>query len=618
MWFNGNLALQHDFREETRRAPRCVTIVRVSTAEQAADGRAGLDRQREAVRRVAGSKGYAVCGEIELSDVSGASLQHAPEIRELIGRIERRELDVLVCSEMSRLGRPDEWTSFDLLDACKRNAVVLDIGGTVHDLASPEGFLSGGLLALLSGVERMSMLKRMMQSKEAKRARGRNPQGDITLPLGIGYDRKNERYVYTPDIVKVTEAYRLVDEEGLRNLSEVGRRAGGLSPATVKNVLKNPVYRGERVYDKFRDQSRKTIKKDGRQGDRPKIARPPDKVIRVRVFAPEEQAVADERWFRVQEVLRGIKENHEVAVAARFEGNLLAGTARCGGCGTERLYCKRRNRKLAARSAVTGYYLCRSHHETQTKKPGNRRCGQPWTPREEMDALAEAFVCKFLADPGFVQAVIANARARQAGKIVTMNVAEAVRDKLTELEKRDRRLLDALELGAVSPAEAKQRRARIAEERAFLLRSDQSKGGEAREQEELKGIARRIAEGVKGWPAEGTTKEKKAFLQRMFAEIYFRGPEITAFRLAPGLLGPDLGAWSFIADIPVSLDPPLRLKEPEPEIAVPEGHFHCKKCKTTKKKEEFYRGNNSTCRRCRNQANTKLKRRNREAGRQQH
>lgn len=36
-------------------------------------------------------------------------------------------------------------------------------------------------------------------------------------------------------------------------------------------------------------------------------------------------------------------------------------------------------------------------------------------------------------------------------------------------------------------------------------------------------------------------------------------------------------------------------------------------CGTTKKKEEFYRGNSSTCRRCRNRANTKLKRRNRQA-----
>jgi hypothetical protein len=236
---------------------------------------------------------------------------------------------------------------------------------------------------------------------------------------------------------------------------------------------------------------------------------------------------------------------------------------------------------------------------------------------EDMDELLEAFVCRFLADTSFIEAVIANARAKQAGKIVAMDFSESVNDKLADLEKRDRRIVDALVDGAISTAEAKERRLKIEQEKAFLVRSIGAGSAQSHDQDELSGIAREIAEGVKGWPATGTTKEKKAFLHRMFSEIYFRGPEITAFRIAPGLLGPNLGSWSFIADIPVSLDPPIRLKEPEPEIVLPAEHFHCKTCKTTKPKAEFYRGNNSTCRWCRNRANTKLKRRNREAGRQQ-
>ncbi|WP_265594418.1 recombinase family protein [Haloferula sp. BvORR071] len=583
----------------------------MSTAEQAADGRAGIARQREVVERVAREKLYDVVEQIELVDVSGTSLHYAPEIMGLIERIERKEIDIVLCSEMSRLGRPEELNSFALLGACQRNGVLLDLGGTIHDLASPEGFLSGGILALLGGHERMQMLKRMMQSKEAKRARGQNPQSHITLPLGIGYDRKAERYTFTPDIVKVIEAYRLIDEEGLRNLSEIGRRAGNLSAATTKNALKNPVYRGVRIYDKFRDQSKKTVKKGGRQGDRPKIKRPADRVIEVRIFSPEDQCVSDERWNRVQELLRGIRENHEVAVAERHEGNLLSGTARCGYCGTQRIYCKRRNRKLSEKSSTKGHYICRTHHETQTKKAGNVKCRQGWSPMEEMDELLEAFVCRFLADTSFVEAVIANARTKQAGKIVSLDFSESINDKLADLEKRDRRIVDALVDGAISTAEAKERRMKIEQEKAFLVRSVGSSSEQSSDQDELSDIARQIAEGVKGWPAQGTTKEKKAFLQRIFSEIYFRGPEITAFRIAPGLLGPNLGNWSFIADIPVSLDPPVRLKEPEPEVVVPEGHFHCKACKTNKPKEGFYPGNNSTCRRCRNQANTKLKRRNR-------
>jgi DNA invertase Pin-like site-specific DNA recombinase len=615
MWLNNSrLAVLPDYQAETRRAPRCVTLVRVSTSEQAADGRAGIARQREVIERVARDKGYEVVDQIELIDVSGTSLHDAPEIQSLIERIERKEVEIILCSEMSRLGRPSELNSFALLGACQRNGVLLDLGGTIHDLASPEGFLSGGILALLGGHERMQMLKRMMQSKEAKRARGQHPGSDINLPIGIGYDRKAERYTFTPDIAKVIEAFRLIGEEGLRNLSEIGRRAGGLSAATTKNALRNPIYRGVRIYDKFRDQSKKTVKKGGRQGDRPKIKRPADRVIQVRIFSPDEQPVSDQIWDRTQEILRGIKENHEVFVAERHEGNLLAGTARCGYCGTQRIYCKRRSPKLAAKSSTKGHYICRTHHETQTKKPGHVKCKQPWTPMEEMDELLEAFVCRFLGDASFVESVVANARTKQAGKIVTMDFSESINDKLADLEKRDRRIVDALVDGAISTAEAKERRMKIEQEKAFLVRSIGAGSEQSHDHDELSGIARQISAGIKGWPADGTTKEKKAFLQRMFSEIYFRGPEITAFRIAQGLLGPNLGSWSFIADIPVSLEPPVRLKEPEPEVVVPDGHFHCKACKTTKRKCEFYRGNNSTCRKCRNLANTKLKRRNRQGG----
>ena len=596
------------------RALRCATIVRVSTAEQAAEGRAGIDRQREVIRRTVADKRYQVIEEIELVDVSGTSILHAPEIRKLLERIERGEVDTVLASEMTRLIRPDDLTSFDLLDACKRNGVTIDTGGVEHDFSSPEGFLSGGILALLGGHERMQMLRRMMQSKEAKRARGQNPQSEITLPLGIGYDRAAERYTLTADIGRVIEAFRLVDEEGLRSLTEVGRRTG-IHQANVRNILSNPIYRGERVYSKYRDQSKKRIGPNGRQGDRPKIARPAEKIIRVKIFASEEQPVADERWQRVQEVLRGISENHEIWVAERHRGNLLAGVGRCGFCG-ERLYGKRRNRKLADKSDTKGHYLCRSHHETMTKRPGNIRCRQGWNRMEELDELVEAFLLRWLADTDFVQGVISNARSKQAGKIVGMNVADAMKERLSDLERRDRRILDALEDGACSPAEAKQRRQRIADERSQLIRSIEGQEEQAEQRDELKGIARQIAEGLKGWPAKGTVKERKAFLQRVFSEIYFRGAEITAFRLAPGLLGTNLGCWSFVSDMPVALDPPVRLKEPEPEVIVPEGHKHCNQCKTTKPLAEFY-PKRSACKRCVNKASTTYYRRKRDKEREE-
>ncbi len=309
---------------------------------------------------------------IELVDVSGTAVLHAPETIDLLARIERKEIDVVVTSEFSRLLRPDDLSSFSLLETCKRHGVLIDAGGTSHDLASPEGFISGGILALLGGAERLQMLRRMMQSKEAKRAAGLCPSAQITLPTGVIYCRDTNRFRYTPEVATIIEAFRIVDEEGVRNLSEVGRRTGH-SPVTVRNLLSNPIFKGIREYRQVRS-AEKAVKNNGRQGDRKKVARSPDRIIRVRVFSPEEQAVSDARFDRVAQVLASIKEAHEIFVHERHKGNMLSGVGRCACC-SDRLYAKTRSYKLASGRKHGGHYLCATHHESRQKDPANRKCG---------------------------------------------------------------------------------------------------------------------------------------------------------------------------------------------------------------------------------------------------
>lgn len=314
---------------------RACTWIRVSTAEQAEDGRGGIPRQLDCIARVVAQKSYEVVRAFQLSDVSGSATLYAPETHELLDLIQTRQIDVVLASEMSRLCRPDDIASLQVLDFCKRHQVLVDLGGTIHDFDSPDGYLTGMLSGMIAGYERMTMKKRVESAKEAMRSRGLHPGSDLSLPLGVGYDRKAGRYILNAEVTKVIEAFRLVDE-GIRNLAEVGRQAG-IHPANVRNILRNAIYRGERIYDKKRNASVKGLGKNGRQKDKPKTSRKPEEVIRIRVFSADEQPVSDEQWNRVQDILQGIRRNHSVFVAERHIGNLLAGTGRCGYCG-ERLY----------------------------------------------------------------------------------------------------------------------------------------------------------------------------------------------------------------------------------------------------------------------------------------
>ncbi|BCU76393.1 hypothetical protein llg_11080 [Luteolibacter sp. LG18] len=559
-----------------------------------------MDRQREAIERVVAGKGYQLVDSVELVDVSGTAVLHAPETIALLERIARREIDVIVASEMSRIIRPDDLSTFSFLEACKRNGVILDCGGTLHDFASPEGYLAGGIQALLGGHERMQMLRKMMASKEKRRANGKHPGSWITLPLGIGYDRKKDKYIFTPELGRIIEAFRLMDEDRIRSLAEVGRRAN-IHPASVRTLLSNPVYKGVRVYDKMADPTRKIEKAHGRQGYRPKIARPKERVIRVRIFEAEDQPVSDERWERVQRILESTLRNHEVFVSERVVGNLATGVAHCGFCGL-RMYAKTLLKTRADGSRSRGYYICRSHHETMTNRPGNFRCAQSWNRKEVIDELFTEFVEKFLADPEFTSSVLRQARAKQGEKIVSISVGEPIQAKLDELAKRDERILAALEAGALAIGEAKQRRERIAEERATLLKSIGGSSHPGRAVEQESGPWSLLEDRGK-WMASASVRERKAFIARLFSEIYLRGDSVSAFRLAPTLVASNDPVWGFAATFPVALDPPFRLPSGDPSAAeLPAGHRFCRGCNQAKPESGFYDPKRSRCKECSREA----------------
>lgn len=579
---------------------RAATLVRVSTAEQAAEGKSGLERQRQANAAVVAAAGYHVVESIEITDVSGANSFSSPEMLHLLSLVERRIVDVVVVSEITRIFRPDQWTSFAYLDVFKRNGVLLNCGGSIYDLDSPEGFLSSGIMSLMGGFDRLQMKRRLQQAREALRASGYCPGSEITLPTGLRYLRKQRQFIYTPEIAQVQEAFRIFDEEGVRNISEVGRRVG-IHHRTLKNLLSNPYVIGIRAYTMMRDQSRSVMKPGGRQADRPKIARRPEQVIRVRIFPSEEQAVSDERFERVQTFLKEIEARHQRYVAPHKGTNILSSVGWCGFCG-ERLYTASGKKKLADGTGTRGHYMCKSHH--YLNKGRIPRCSQGWMRFEQMEDLVSAFVIRFLEDKEFVTAILGQAKAKQRETIVGIESAPTLlRQRLSDLEKRDRRLLDAVEAGAISLHEVKQRRQRLDEEKRTLLASLRDAESSPGAEDLPGGVMSRIASlGSAAWTQVECPRERKKLLSTLFLEIFVKGESLTAFKLAPSLVGSDSGDWSWVADIPVTLPDPFRVTPLKEPVALPDGHRYCGRCETVLPAVDFY-GNRPGCRSCVKAAN---------------
>jgi DNA invertase Pin-like site-specific DNA recombinase len=287
---------------------KVVELIRVSTEGQAAETSASIPAQRNVNRQTAGAFGLTVVRSIEMSDVSGAAVLFAPEMKELLRLIQSPDIHGVVTKEFSRLMRPENFSDYALLQVFAETNTILYLPEGPLDLSTKEGRLIAPIRAAIAGLERTEILERVWHAKEAKRRAGEMPQSDITLPFGVGYDRQTNTWHYKPEAEKIRIAFQAF-LGGETSYYSVGKRLG-ISPYGLRLMLRNPIYTGWRVIDKRRDPSVGAHKagKDGRQVDRRKIAREPGDVIRIKVINTPLVELAD--FDRVQQIMDLKKKRH--------------------------------------------------------------------------------------------------------------------------------------------------------------------------------------------------------------------------------------------------------------------------------------------------------------------
>jgi DNA invertase Pin-like site-specific DNA recombinase len=126
--------------------------VRVSTEEQASEGRAGLQRQYEATDYIIAAYGYELVASYELIQ-SGTTVAYSPQFQQLLARI-REGLTAVIVSEVSRLMRVDSWESLAVLDVFAKHHCLIIANGQTIDFSNPQGWLSGGVATLVAAAHR--------------------------------------------------------------------------------------------------------------------------------------------------------------------------------------------------------------------------------------------------------------------------------------------------------------------------------------------------------------------------------------------------------------------------------------------------------------------------------
>ncbi len=192
---------------------RAALYCRVSTADQS------CARQERDLAAFAARAGYEVVGTYK-EIASGMKLDRA-ERKRVLALAQRREIDAVLVTELSRWGRSTTDLLATLTELEARRVSLVALNGMAFDLTTPHGRMMATLLAGIAEFERELIQERIRSGIAAAKARGKR------LGRQPGQRPKSDRLA--PKVLALVaqgRSYRLVGREV------------GLSKNTVAGIVK--------------------------------------------------------------------------------------------------------------------------------------------------------------------------------------------------------------------------------------------------------------------------------------------------------------------------------------------------------------------------------------------
>ena len=218
--------------------PTVVGYTRVSAEERKITG-TSLDAQRQAIEDECLRRGWRLSDVLQDVGCSGRDLER-PAMREVIRRLEAKEIDCLMVARLDRLSR--SLLDFSRLTerARKRGWKLVTLDLTV-DTTTPEGELMASVLAIFAQYERRLISQRQSETRVQLRAQGR-----VYGTVPFGFRRKGKRLVRYRAEQRVLEQARLLYEQGFNHTQIAdqltaqgvrGKRGGRMVGEQIRNLL---------------------------------------------------------------------------------------------------------------------------------------------------------------------------------------------------------------------------------------------------------------------------------------------------------------------------------------------------------------------------------------------
>lgn len=431
--------------------------IRVSTAQQAEDGRSGLPRQIEHCHEMALAHHLKIPWEMVFADdgSSGFEFENRPALSRLREEIKTKPRSrYVVIEHLDRLSRNARWHQGFLLEEFTRHHIT----PIFWKAFSSE--IERAVLGTIAEEGMRSEITRMMEGMRMKARSGRvtakHPRFGYRFVDSEGKTgekaRQDTHYALDPEKAKIV---RWMFDQVLDEHKSMGRiaiemnekkipvmRAGAFwCPATVNHIVRDPVYKGEFYAHRWYREETGEISDRGRPRGIMR-QRPKEEWIKVAVPA----IVSPEEWDLAQTMVTA-NQKHATRNTKKYDW-LLSSFMRCDLC----------HYSLCAvvggspeRSRPIRYYGCISRANPRALAK-NAACHSPYVHADKLEAFVWEKLEAIVTDPGLLLGVVEEEHQAQQRNEEEEHL-KYLEEKISEVAARYERWKQAYEASVIPLSE---------------------------------------------------------------------------------------------------------------------------------------------------------------------
>ena len=434
---------------------RVAIYCRVSTVEQAEEGYS-VDEQRRRCIEYCEKQGHEVFKVYEDRGISGKNISGRPGLKDLLKDANDKKFDLMILWKLNRASRRliDILNIVDILD---KNNIAFRSLTENFETETPAGKLQLNIMGAIGEFERGTIAENvkmgmMARAREGKWNGGKVLGYDVVEIPSEGKKRKETKLVINEKeamtIRRIFELYseghgykatvNRVNKEGHRS-----KRGNAFSTASIKEILKNPVYIGKIRYN---------VRQDWNEKRRKNIN--PNPIL---VDGEHEAIIDNETWEKVQIILKDRSKTHNRVYDSEFP---LTGLLKCPVCGASMTISRSYHKRKDGTKVVSEYYVCGNW-----KNKGTAVCNSNSVRAEVVDEVVINKLVDTVNNELLLKKVISNVNQNRSSKLKPkLDEMNLVSKEIDRLSSKKNSSIELFEDGILTKNELAERIKKLNEE----------------------------------------------------------------------------------------------------------------------------------------------------------